>query len=70
MKDKDFIELLRMEEKEYIDFKLKCNAFHSNRIKDNAEIVKDICAISNNRKRKSYIIIGITDFLLCHLIFL
>jgi len=61
MKDKDFLELLRMEEKENIDFKLKCNAFHSKGIKDNAELVKDVCAMSNNRKRKSYIIIGVSD---------
>jgi len=61
MRYKDFIELLNLDERENLDFKLECHAFKSKVITHNAELVKDICAMSNNRNLRSFIIIGVSN---------
>ena len=43
-----------------IDYKIECNAFNSDK-KANAELVKDIIALANNGKKKSYLIIGVSN---------
>lgn len=43
-----------------LDRKLECHAFQGNG-RQNAELVKDICAMANNGNRLSYIVVGIAD---------
>ncbi len=44
-----------------VDFKISCNAFISSSKVSNAELIRDICAMSNNHKIVSYIVIGVSD---------
>jgi predicted HTH transcriptional regulator len=61
MENSKFTALIGRKEGQYLDYKIKCDAFNSKDIKPNAELVKDICAMSNNGNKLSYIIIGISD---------
>lgn len=56
-----FIELIRDGENYRVDFKVQCDAFASTQIAPKAELVKDICALSNNGNVTSYYIIGVSD---------
>lgn len=56
-----FKQLIRTKENDFLDFKIQCDAFLSNKKYHNAELAKDICAMSNNGNRASYIIIGVSD---------
>lgn len=56
-----FKQLIRTKESEFLDLKIRCDAFLSNKKYHNAELAKDICAMSNNGNRASYIIIGVSD---------
>jgi len=59
---KTFIRLLKEGEKENVDFKIDCKAFTTKSEKKyRGELAKDICAMANNGRKKSYIIIGVSD---------
>lgn len=53
--------LIVEEEKYYVDFKATCGAFISRDKRPNVDLIIDICSMSNNHKRASYIIIGVSD---------
>ena len=56
-----FRKLVKEGEKDRVDFKIRCDAFNSALKQPNAEFAKDICAMSNNGYRASYIIVGVSD---------
>ncbi|RJX17555.1 MAG: ATP-binding protein [Desulforudis sp.] len=55
-----FVELINGGEKRNVDFKIKCDAFQQS-LSSNAELAKDICAMSNNGNIVSYIILGVSN---------
>lgn len=59
--DKKLIELINGHENQYVDFKIRCDAFASPNIQPNAELAKDICAFANNGNISSFLIIGVSD---------
>lgn len=58
---KKFRLLVKEGEKSNVDFKLESHAFNTNAQGPNAELAKDICAMSNNGNMSSYLIIGVSD---------
>ena len=61
MEYKIFLDIIKSGEKSTVDFKIECDAFKTNSIKQRAELAKDICAMANNGNKASYIIIGVSD---------
>ena len=58
---KKFLELINGGESYRVDFKIKCDAFASSTLAPKAELIKDICALSNNGNVTSFLIIGVSD---------
>jgi hypothetical protein len=56
-----FKNIIRNNEDDCLDFKIKCEVFESRAIGPRAELAKDICAMANNGNKTSYIIVGISD---------
>src|ERR1017187_6674627 len=59
-----FKRLVAGKEKATVDFKIQCGAFDSGsqrKMEENAELLKDICAMSNNGNAVSYILVGVGD---------
>lgn len=61
MNYKDFLKLIKAGETQTVDYKLECNAFADRGISSNGELAKDICAMSNNGSKASYLVIGVSN---------